>query len=210
MPEWLVPGVYVEEIPQGPRPIEGVPTSTAAFVGETERGPIRPLLVTSAGEYGRRFGDTSRAGQHLPAAVDGFFINGGRRLYVCRVVGANAQTANRSFGSFTLRANGAGDWGNRVWAALGPASTHSADGQPAGLRLKVAYWADVPAGFEAFDPFDPASAGRAPQPALIEEFDDIAPPRWPSIAEQSALVAFDGARRRLARGRRRRFPRWRR
>ena len=38
MPEYLHPGVYIEEIERGPKPIEGVPTSTAAFIGETERG----------------------------------------------------------------------------------------------------------------------------------------------------------------------------
>ena len=39
MPEYLAPGVYIEEIERGPKPIEGVATSTAAFLGETERGP---------------------------------------------------------------------------------------------------------------------------------------------------------------------------
>jgi phage tail sheath protein FI len=48
MPEYLYPGVYIEEIERGPRPIEGVPTSTAAFLGEAERGSITPRLVTSS------------------------------------------------------------------------------------------------------------------------------------------------------------------
>jgi phage tail sheath protein FI len=38
MPEYSAPGVFVEEIARWPRPIEGVPTSTAAFPGETEHG----------------------------------------------------------------------------------------------------------------------------------------------------------------------------
>ena len=42
MPEYLAPGVFIEEIERGPRPIEGAATSTAAFLGETERGPTRP------------------------------------------------------------------------------------------------------------------------------------------------------------------------
>jgi len=42
MPEYLYPGVYIEEIERGPRPIEGVPTSTAAFLDEAERGAITP------------------------------------------------------------------------------------------------------------------------------------------------------------------------
>ena len=40
MPEYLAPGVYIEEIERGPKPIEGVATSTTAFLGETERGPV--------------------------------------------------------------------------------------------------------------------------------------------------------------------------
>ena len=51
MPEYLAPGVFIEEIERGPKPIEGVATSTAAFLGEAERGPTRPRLVTGYGEY---------------------------------------------------------------------------------------------------------------------------------------------------------------
>ncbi len=57
MPEYLHPGVYIEEIERGPRPIEGVPTSTAALLGEAERGPTTPRLVTSYKDYQRWFGD---------------------------------------------------------------------------------------------------------------------------------------------------------
>ena len=41
MPEYLTPGVYIEEFEIGARPIEGVSTSTAGFLGQTERGPAR-------------------------------------------------------------------------------------------------------------------------------------------------------------------------
>ena len=47
MPEYLAPGVYIEEIEARTKPIEGVATSTAAFLGATERGPVQPRLVTS-------------------------------------------------------------------------------------------------------------------------------------------------------------------
>ena len=47
MPEYLSPGMYVEEIEIGSKPIEGVSTSTAGFLGEAERGPTTPRLVTS-------------------------------------------------------------------------------------------------------------------------------------------------------------------
>ena len=65
MPEYLSPGVYVEEIDVGPVPIEGVSTSTAGFVGMTVQGPVDglPVLVTSFGEFVRNFGG------YLPAVV---------------------------------------------------------------------------------------------------------------------------------------------
>src|SRR5262245_351760 len=99
MPEYLAPGVYVEEISNGPRPIEGVSTSTAGFVGETERGPTKPRLVTSWQDYQRWFGGYidrppfNALNHYLPFAVRGFFDNGGQRLFVARVIGDAAVAA---------------------------------------------------------------------------------------------------------------------
>src|SRR5215475_4641935 len=98
MPEYLAPAVYVEEVDTGSKPIEGVSTSTSGMVGVTERGPVNvPILVTSYGEYRRWFGDTLNPdlyGDHvfLPHAVDGFFTNGGKRVYITRVLPANGAT----------------------------------------------------------------------------------------------------------------------
>jgi phage tail sheath protein FI len=105
MPEYLAPAVYVEEVDTGSKPIEGVSTSTAAFVGVAERGPLDvPILVTSTGEYRRWFGESLSPdlyGEHrfLPHAVEGFFTNGGKRLFVTRVLtpGAAAQATTRLF-----------------------------------------------------------------------------------------------------------------
>jgi len=100
MPEYLAPGVYVEEIDTGSKPIEGVSTSTCGMVGVAERGPVDvPVLVTSVGEYARWFGGLLRAsdyGEHrfLPHAVEGFFTNGGKRTYVVRTVDASATRAS--------------------------------------------------------------------------------------------------------------------
>ena len=86
MPVYLTPGVYVEEIEIGPRPIEGVSTSTAGFVGMTVQGPTDglPVLVTSFSEFVRTFGGYLPASlndkQHLPYAVQGFFENGGQQF----------------------------------------------------------------------------------------------------------------------------------
>ena len=91
MPEYLAPGVYVEEIDLGSRPIEGVSTSTTGFVGMARRGPANlPVFVDGFGAFQRVFGGLlPEAGygerRWLPYAVDGFFANGGKRAYILRV-----------------------------------------------------------------------------------------------------------------------------
>src|SRR4029450_9653156 len=102
MPEYLAPGVYTEEISTGPVPIEGVSTSTAGFAGPTERGPKEPRLVTSWLDYVRWYGGlTAPNPSYMAWAVKGFFDNGGQRLFVARVVGANAAPASLELGGAT-------------------------------------------------------------------------------------------------------------
>jgi uncharacterized protein len=168
MPEYLRPGVYIEEIERGPRPIEGVPTSTAAFLGAAERGPLKPMMVTSYKEYTRYFGGIFGSDNFLPYAVSGFFENGGKRLFVCRLVGENANAAQVEVGDFFLRAAGPGSWGRRVWARVGPSTTLDRNRNPVGFRVRVAYFVE---GDEIFDPFDPANASK-PLP-YSEDFDDL-------------------------------------
>ncbi len=152
MPEYLYPGVYIEEIERGPRPIEGVPTSTAAFVGETERGPQRPTPVTSFKEYQRIFGGFFGRDRYMPYAVNGFFENGGKRMFVARVVAVDGQRGVRGrFGDFDVKAVGPGAWGKNVWVKIGQSSTKVADptdpkkpGVPIGFRLQLAYWSTPP------------------------------------------------------------------
>jgi hypothetical protein len=99
MAEYLSPGVYVEEVDRGPKPIEGVGTAMAAFVGFTEKAEMvrevdnelmvenllnRPQLVTNWTQYVQRFGGFV-PGIHLPQAVYGYFSNGGSRCYVVSV-----------------------------------------------------------------------------------------------------------------------------
>ena len=96
MPEYLSPGVYVEEVDRGPKPIEGVGTAMAAFVGFTEKAELtrkvngetivenllnRPQLITNWTQYVERFGDFV-SGAYLPQSVYGYFLNGGSRCYV--------------------------------------------------------------------------------------------------------------------------------
>jgi Bacteriophage tail sheath protein len=169
MPDYLHPGVYVEEIARGPRPIEGVPTSTAAILGDAERGPITPRLVTSYDEYRRWFGDAGPDG-FLADAVNGFFLNGGQRAFICRLAGHRAATASAPFGDFAVRASGPGAWGNRVFAKISPGSTKDAEGRSIGFKLQLACWSSGAGPFDVFGAGDAAG----PPPSLIEEFDDLA------------------------------------
>ena len=77
MPNYLSPGVYVEEVEAGSRPIEGVGTSTAAFVGLAEKGPVnQPTLVTNWSQYAQTFGGFLE-GSYLAHSIYGYFLNGG-------------------------------------------------------------------------------------------------------------------------------------
>ncbi|MEE1799952.1 phage tail sheath family protein [Streptomyces sp. NPDC101062] len=88
MPSYLSPGVYVEEVASGSRPIEGVGTSVAAFVGLAPEGPLNePTLVTNWTQYVASFGEFTD-GYFLAHSVYGFFNNGGAAAYVVRVGGA--------------------------------------------------------------------------------------------------------------------------
>src|SRR5580765_5224716 len=101
MPEYLAPGVFVEEVSFRSKSIEGVPTSTTGFVGLAHFGPVQytggplatePRLVTSFIEFERVYGKMEPlqigGDERLPFlahAARAFFLNGGRRLYISRV-----------------------------------------------------------------------------------------------------------------------------
>src|SRR5579872_967765 len=102
MPEYLTPGVYVEEVSFRAPSIEGVGTSTAGFAGVTLAGPpatssdpklAKPQLLTSFGDFQNIYGgydnlsftDPSKNANYLAMSVKAFFDNGGSQLYVSRV-----------------------------------------------------------------------------------------------------------------------------
>ena len=89
----IKPGVFVQNVRIQPQSIEGVSTSNAAFLGETQTGPVAPTLVTSFIEYQRLFGGYFGVDKYLPYSVEGFFGNGGKRCYVCRVNDGNYASA---------------------------------------------------------------------------------------------------------------------
>jgi Bacteriophage tail sheath protein len=138
MPEYLSPGVYVEEVSFRAKSLEGVPTSTTGMAGIARYGPVwydngpssnEPRLVTSFTEFERVYGglEPTRPGgderiNYLAHAARAFFMNGGQRLYVSRVhVPNNPATdfdgcARRLV---TLRGGGAATWRARWPGAAG-------------------------------------------------------------------------------------------
>lgn len=126
MPEYLAPGVFVEEVSFRAKSIEGVGTSVAAIVGPTRFGPLRgkPEVVTSFGEYTRIYGDIRDLNlggttilNHTAIAAKAFFDGGGKQLFVSRV--GNYATPTSGFasvadsaGTVTFRARFPGAMGN--------------------------------------------------------------------------------------------------
>jgi phage tail sheath protein FI len=90
MPTYLSPGVYVEEIASGSKPIEGVGTSVAAFVGLASKGPVNePTLVSNWTQFTDTYGDFLDS-SYLAHSVYGWFLNGGGNCFVVRI-GANGK-----------------------------------------------------------------------------------------------------------------------
>jgi phage tail sheath protein FI len=94
MPNYLSPGVYVEEVESGSRPIEGVGTAVAAFVGIAQKGPYnQPTLVTNWTQFNQTFGDFVE-GSYLAHSVYGYLNNGGGAAYVVRIGQRNGDSAD--------------------------------------------------------------------------------------------------------------------
>jgi uncharacterized protein len=92
---YLSPGVYVEEVDRGSKPIEAVGTNTVGFLGESSKGPLNEtVLITNWSQFVKTFGDFKECSQHFAHGVYGFFQNGGSRCFVVNV-GAPADAVAR-------------------------------------------------------------------------------------------------------------------
>lgn len=138
----LHPGVYVSEVPSGIRSIEGAPTSTTIFVGETERGPLGPTKIKSRADYMRLFGGYFRERDVASPmaeptrvlttyAIDGFYLNGGSTAYVLRAMDGEPLAAERD----SIQASSPGIWGN----SLSVAYLASSGSDASRFRLAVVY-----------------------------------------------------------------------
>ncbi|GAB89348.1 phage tail sheath family protein [Gordonia rhizosphera] len=94
MPSYLSPGVYVEEVDSGSRPIEGVGTAVAAFVGLAEKGPFdTPTLVSNWTQFTTNFGGFM-ANTSLAQSVFAYFQNGGGNCYIVRIGDGSSPSKN--------------------------------------------------------------------------------------------------------------------
>ncbi len=133
MAEYLSPGVYVEEFDSGSVPMANVSTSTAGFIGVTEKGSQVgvPILVTNYASFRRIFGGNLSENEfgeyrYLSYAVSQFFTNGGSRCYIKRVVPSDAAFAHSVeddiSAPLTIYAKNPGAWGNKITITINPSS----------------------------------------------------------------------------------------
>ena len=111
MPATLTyPGVYIEEIPSGVRPISGVATSIAAFIGWAPKGNITAATrVLSWSDFERKLGGIDSRSL-LGTSVYQFFVNGGQDAYIVRLADAGATAGAVTAGTLDFKARNPGDW----------------------------------------------------------------------------------------------------
>lgn len=133
MAEYLSPGVYVEEFDSGAKPMEGVSTSTAGFIGLAERGPVSglPQLVTNFSDFHRIYGgylSENEFGQYrfLSYAVEQFFLNGGSRCFVARIAPEDSKCSKGAVPETSpvleIMAKNPGVWGDDILITITPSS----------------------------------------------------------------------------------------
>jgi len=169
MPEYLAPGVFVEEVSYRAKSIEGVGTSVAGIVGPTRTGPLRgtPEVVTSFAEFERVFGDVSDLNidgsdqLNLTAlAAQNFFGNGGKQLYVARVYNGTAADDTASATSsdtdpiITFAARFPGQAGDLTLEITWRASENLLQGSGSDITAKIPVGGALAAGSAAEVTFD--------------------------------------------------------
>ena len=147
MPAYLHPGVYLEEIGSGARPVDAVATSVTVFVGEAPRGPIAtPTLAHSQDDYEAVFGSLASATDTMGLAAGAFYRNGGKDAYFVRVAdptAANTKPAALDLDGetatkvVTVSASSEGTWGNAVFIRVRkPAATDTSFALDVGHKVK--------------------------------------------------------------------------
>ena len=154
---YTYPGVYIEEVSSGVRPIESASTSTAAFIGQTKKGSDAPTLIFSWTDYVNQFGDIQDLGDKpdpMGLAVYTFFLNGGGAAYIVKVDNdagyTNAFAALEKIRDISIICLPGKTWGTGINAAtdtgiIGSAVSHAEEMQN---RMVIV---DVDAGVKLVD-----------------------------------------------------------
>jgi phage tail sheath protein FI len=201
MPEYLAPGVYIEETSYRAKSIEGVSTSTAGFIGAARFGPVSgtPELLTSFADFARIYGglddltfDGKQTTNYLAHGVRAFFEEGGKRLFVMRVFGAGSD-------GFALDANGIP---TQHYAKVARRDDQATDPSPVPFRLiarfpgaagniRVAFQLVVGDNVLSRDPLDPAVVNLT----RVQDYDLVhVRSRSTSTADYTHYGSADGLR----------------
>lgn len=167
MPNYLAPGVYVEEVSSGVKPIAGVGTAVGAFVGLAEKGVIgQAVLVTNWSQFVNEFGGFIPNG-YLAYAVYGFFAEGGTSCYVVRAASDAAAKSTVTIKDtvlddlFKVTARSEGAWGNRISAAIADPSNAKENN----FKLIIKY--------RESDTFKEEYEGEETEGEIVEVFDNL-------------------------------------
>lgn len=159
MPSYLSPGVYMEEVDRGTKPIESVGTAVAAFIGYTDKASDmkdgqavslvgKPTLVTNWSQYLQKFGGFVK-GAYTPDSVYGYFANGGSICYIVSIktlgeaadaTPASAQVpsiADKKKPALEFRAKAGGPAGNNIEVEIKTTPPKEGSADPKALATNV-------------------------------------------------------------------------
>lgn len=167
MPNYFAPGVYVEEVSSGVKPIAGVGTAVGAFVGIAEKGVVgKAVLVTNWSQFVTEFGGLI-PNAYLAYAVYNFFAEGGTSCYVVRAASTNAVKADTIIvddadqGLYKISARSEGAWGNRISVKISEPTNLKADCFTLTIKYKEA------------SSFKNEYVGEEPEGEILEVFENV-------------------------------------
>jgi Bacteriophage tail sheath protein len=178
MPSYLSPGVYMEEVDRGTKPIEAVGTAVAAFLGYTEKASDtrngetvslvgKPTLVTNWSQYMQKFGGFV-AGAYTPDAVYGYFANGGSICYIVSLKTLGASADPELATSAKAVVNSEGEKGTKLL------EFSAREGGPAGNKIEVEIKGEAAAEGEG-------GKGKSSEFTLVVKVDGQAAETYPGV-----------------------------
>lgn len=142
--DYNAPGVYIEDISSGSQNISQVSSSVGALIGVTQNGVegVAQKISTWSeyvSKYAKGLDTPYTENSYLPYAVNGFFANGGKELYVCSVKKKNAKKSTKisEINKITATAISSGIWGNTISISIKKNSDFSEDYKSFDIYINV-------------------------------------------------------------------------